>query len=202
MRTSVLVVMKITFFWDVTVHCPMGTRSNRRFKTQFFQYINLNQHLQLEHTKAGFTHTMPFPCHDPAILQQCHVLCESVHGRQKYPNCWSASGNNLHGTPHGSQKKPNEGRLSTSRLWTANANSHIPCRSHAKLRRDFERALPECHGRGVVGKRRGNNMACVNQTWLHCVIQMGKTQSKPLEEWHGRGTAWYTCISLKSKAYT
>jgi hypothetical protein len=28
---------------------------------------------------------------------------------------------------------------------------------------------------------------CVNQTWLHCVNQMGKTQSKQ----HGRGTAWY-----------
>jgi hypothetical protein len=30
---------------------------------------------------------------------------------------------------------------------------------------------------------------CVNQTRPHCVNQMGKTQSKPLAERHGRGTA-------------
>jgi len=35
-----------------------------------------------------------------------------------------------------------------------------------------------------------NGMASVNQTWLHCVNQMGKTHSKPLVAWHGRGTAW------------
>jgi hypothetical protein len=27
-------------------------------------------------------------------------------------------------------------------------------------------------------------MVCVNQTWPHCVNQMGKTQSKPLAERH------------------
>jgi hypothetical protein len=32
-------------------------------------------------------------------------------------------------------------------------------------------------------------MVCVNQTRPHCVNQMGKTQSKPLAEQHGRGTA-------------
>jgi hypothetical protein len=37
----------------------------------------------------------------------------------------------------------------------------------------------------------GNGMVCVNQTWPHCVTHMGKTQSKPLAEGHGRGTAWY-----------
>jgi len=36
----------------------------------------------------------------------------------------------------------------------------------------------------------GRGMASVNQTWLHCVNQMGQTHSKPLAEWHGRGTAW------------
>jgi hypothetical protein len=30
-------------------------------------------------------------------------------------------------------------------------------------------------------------MVCVNQTWPHCVNQMGKTQSKPLAERHGNG---------------
>jgi hypothetical protein len=33
-------------------------------------------------------------------------------------------------------------------------------------------------------------MAGVNQTWPHCVNQMGMTQSKPLAAQHGRGTAW------------
>ena len=32
-------------------------------------------------------------------------------------------------------------------------------------------------------------MASVNQTWQHCVNQMGKTHSKPLAARHGRGTA-------------
>ena len=35
-----------------------------------------------------------------------------------------------------------------------------------------------------------NGMASVNQTWPHCVNQMGKTQSKPLVAHHGRRTAW------------
>ena len=33
-------------------------------------------------------------------------------------------------------------------------------------------------------------MASVNQTWPHCVNQMGKTHYKPLAARHGRGTAW------------
>jgi hypothetical protein len=36
----------------------------------------------------------------------------------------------------------------------------------------------------------GCGMARVNQTWPHCVNQMGKTQSKPLAAWHGMGAAW------------
>jgi len=33
-------------------------------------------------------------------------------------------------------------------------------------------------------------MASVKLTWPHCVNQMGKTHSKPLAAWHGRGIAW------------
>jgi hypothetical protein len=33
-------------------------------------------------------------------------------------------------------------------------------------------------------------MAYVNQTQLHCINQMGKTQSKPLPARHGTGMAW------------
>jgi hypothetical protein len=85
--------------------------------------------------------------------------------------------------------------------------------------RGLERSLSERHIRGMAGERhdmcesntaalckskgkdtiytlsgtawQGNGMVCVNQTRPHCVNQMGKTQSKPLAERHGRGTAWY-----------
>jgi hypothetical protein len=54
--------------------------------------------------------------------------------------------------------------------------------AHAALCCGLEKSLSEQHGRG---------MACVNQTQLHCVNKMGKTQSKPLAARHGIGTAWY-----------
>jgi hypothetical protein len=96
---------------------------------------------------------------------------------------WYASENNLHGTPHGSRKKPNADRSPTCRLWTADANSHMPCPSHAHvaLCRGLEKSLSKRHDCG---------MACVNQTWPHCVNQMGNTKSKPLPAWHGMGMAW------------
>jgi hypothetical protein len=43
---------------------------------------------------------------------------------------------------------------------------------------------------GMVRAWQGHGMANVNQTQPHCVNQMGKTHSKPLEARHGRGTAW------------
>jgi hypothetical protein len=45
--------------------------------------------------------------------------------------------------------------------------------------------------KGIFVAWQGNGMACVNQTRLHYVNQMGKTQSKSLAEQHRRGTAWY-----------
>jgi hypothetical protein len=39
--------------------------------------------------------------------------------------------------------------------------------------------------KGIFVAWQGNGMVCVNQTWPHCVNQMGKTQSKPLAERHG-----------------
>ena len=42
----------------------------------------------------------------------------------------------------------------------------------------------------MVGVWHGNGMASVNQTRQHCVNQMGKIHSKPLEAKHGKGTAW------------
>jgi hypothetical protein len=53
-------------------------------------------------------------------------------------------------------------------------------RPHAALCRGMARAQ---HGTCESALR-------VNQTRPHCVNQMGKTQSKPSAEQHGRGTAW------------
>jgi hypothetical protein len=62
----------------------------------------------------------------------------------------------------------------------------VPCRGLEKL-------LSERHGCGIAMAQHGHGMACVNQTQLHCVNQMGKTQSKPLVAWHGREMAWERC---------
>ena len=51
-------------------------------------------------------------------------------------------------------------------------------------------ALRSRYQNGTVGAPQGRGVVCVNQTRLHCVNQMGKTQSKPLATRHGRGTAW------------
>jgi hypothetical protein len=59
---------------------------------------------------------------------------------------WYASDNNLRGTPHGSRKKLNAGRL----LWMANANSHMPCHAHAALCRGLKELLSEQHGCGMA----------------------------------------------------
>jgi hypothetical protein len=100
------------------------------------------------------------PCRAPAILRQCRVLRESSLGSHKYPNCcsysltdWYASDNNLSGTPLGSRKKPNAGRSPTCRLWTADANSHMPCHGHVALCRGLEKPLSERHGRGMTRAR-------------------------------------------------
>ena len=109
------------------------------------------------------------------------------------PTCiWDcyASDNILRGTPRGSRKKPNAGRSPTCRPWTADVNSHMPCRAHAVLCRGVEKSLSERHGRSTVWARHGHDMTSVNQTRPRCVNQMGKTQSNPLAARHGRGTAW------------
>jgi hypothetical protein len=104
-----------------------------------------------------------------------------------------AAGNKLSGTGRGSRDKPNAGRWPTCRLWTANANSHIPCRSHAVPMpspfRDPAVALRGRFQKGIFVTWQGNAIVCVNQTRPHCVNQLGKTQSKSLAERYGRGTA-------------
>jgi hypothetical protein len=63
------------------------------------------------------------------------------------------------------------------------ANVPSPCQYPAM-------ALGSRFQKGIFVAWQGNGMVCVNQTWLHCVNQMGKTQSKALAEQHGRGMAW------------
>ena len=46
------------------------------------------------------------------------------------------------------------------------------------------------HGLGAARARHGRGMTSVNQARPHCVNRMGKTHSKPLAAWHGKGTAW------------
>jgi hypothetical protein len=134
------------------------------------------------------------PCRAPAMLRQCRVLRESPRGSRKYPNClsysltdWYASDNNLHGTARGNRKKPNAGRSPTCRLWTADANSHIPChfmprpcRAHVALCRGLQNSLSDRDGHGMEQARLGHGMASVKKIRPHWVNQIGKTQSKLL----------------------
>jgi hypothetical protein len=155
--------------------------------------------------KGYFTHTIPFSCRSPAaLIKKCLAVplpfsdsaMSFVKVRMVDGNIRNASpattlySNNLRGTPLGSRKKPNAGRSPTCHLWTADANSHIPCRSHAALCRGLEKSLLKRHSRGMAWERHWRGMACVNQTRPHCVNQMGKTQFKPLAERHGKGMAW------------
>jgi hypothetical protein len=70
-------------------------------------------------------------------------------------------------------------------------------------------ALRSCFQNGMVVAWHGRSMACVNEKRLHCVNQMGRTQSKPLaarsggetaRARHGNGmcTALYVWFSRKS----
>jgi hypothetical protein len=121
------------------------------------------------------------PCHAPAILRQCRVLCVIPRGSRKFLNCWSHSltgwyaSDNLCGTPRGGRKKLNAGRSSTCCLWMVDANSHMPCHDHA-VPWPWE----------ITFRTAWAQLTCVNQTQLPCVNQMGKTQSKPYQH----GMAW------------
>jgi hypothetical protein len=124
------------------------------------------------------------PCRTPAILRQCRVLRESPRGRRKYPNCiwdWFASGNNLRRTPRCSRKKPNAGRSPTCRLWTADANSHIPCRPVPWPWEVAFRTARSWHGIGTARARHG---MCESDTAALC-----KSNGKDTI-WTLSGTAW------------
>jgi hypothetical protein len=119
--------------------------------------LKANSHTQCRSNAAPMPfprHAMPcrvnshMPCRTPTILIQRRVLRESPRGSRKYPNFasysltyWYASDKKLRGTPRGSRKKPNAGRSPTCCLWTANADSNIPCHDHVTPMPRFAMAL-------------------------------------------------------------
>jgi hypothetical protein len=82
----------------------------------------------------------------------------TVAGMDRCEEEWYASDNNLRGTPLGSRERPKAGREPTGRLSTA-----VRFRGLEK--------------NGMVRAWHGRGMASVNQTWPHCVNQMGKANS-------------------------
>jgi hypothetical protein len=114
---------------------------------------------------------MPCPCRSPAaLIHTCHVASlpfsdsavSFVKVRVVDGNIRTASptttlyNNNLRGTPRGSRKKPKAGRSSTCRLWTADANSHIPCCSHGAPMPRCAVALRSRFQNGMVVAWQGN----------------------------------------------
>jgi hypothetical protein len=111
---------------------------------------------------------LPRPCHDPAT-----TLPLSCHYPAILRQCRKRAGH-----PHAVSERPM--LIHTYHVVLI----PFPCREPAvTLRGRFQN--------GIFMAWQGNGMACVNQTWPHCVNQIGKTQSKPLAEGHGRGTARY-----------
>jgi hypothetical protein len=74
------------------------------------------------------------------------------------------------GSPHAVSGRPMQ-------IHTFHANTTLCC--------GLEKLPSERHGRGMARARHGRGMVCVNQTRLHCVNQMRKTESKPLAARHG-----------------
>ena len=148
-------------------------------------------------------HAMPLPCSDSAVsfvkvrvvagnirtASQtvltgrlfCSLLLQhfTVVGMDCCKEDWYASDNSLCGTLHGSWKKPNVGRQPACRLLTAVLCRGLEKNGMVRARHGQSTAWSE-HGMGVAQTWHGS----VNQTWPHCVNQMGKTHSKPLAARH------------------
>ena len=117
-----------------------------------------------------FTHIMPCPCRAHVTLLPCRA---SKDLECVFPIWFTQCG----------------------RVWFTLA---MPCSDHSVLLKATARPAPG--GRAVALRRSAwsehgmgkawHGMASVNQTGPHCVNKMGKTNSKPLETRHGRGTAW------------
>jgi hypothetical protein len=132
--------------------------------------IKANSHVPC-HTNVALIykcHAAPLPFTDSAVsFVKVRVLDGNIRNASPATTLYS---NNLSGTPRGSRTKLNAGRSPTCHLWTADANSHILCRSHAA-------PMPRC---AVVLRRRFQNGTVV--AWHGNVMAW---------ERHGWRTAWY-----------
>jgi hypothetical protein len=121
----------------------------------------------LGHLKAGFTHTMPFPC-----LFHCRVEGYLIHTYNAVPLLRPCHNRAIHrtraGRPHAVYGRP-------MLIHTYHAVPMPRCAV----------ALRGCFQNDIFAEWQGNNMACVNQTRPHCVNQRGNTKSKPFAERHG-----------------
>jgi hypothetical protein len=153
---------------------------------------------------------MLFPsCSPAALIHMCHAITlpffdsamsfVKVHAVDR--NIQTASLLNKLGTLCGSWKKTNAGRSPTCCLWMADANSHIPCRSHAMLCHGLKKSFAEQHGRCMKGEQLG---MCESKTAPLCKSN-GKDTTKHLAERHGQGNCirmpWYVWISLKASSW-
>jgi hypothetical protein len=103
--------------------------------------------------RAALIHTwnvtpLPFPDSAVSFVKLC-VVAGNIRTASPTVQYWYASDNNLRATPSGSRKKTKAGRSPTCHLWTADANSHMPCPAYAALCCGLEKSLSERHGRGM-----------------------------------------------------
>ena len=145
------------------------------------------------------------PCHAPALLRQCRVLRESLHGGRKYPTASLAVQQIVffvvccyHSFPRPGQTVFFSHWPPASEIGMRLITTFVELRVEAGRRRTragSPQAVLEallCRGlenNGMVAAQHGCGTARVDQTRPYCVNQMGKTHSKPLAAWHGRGTA-------------
>ena len=113
----------------------------------------------LQQSIGRFTHSMPCPCCASVVP----LTCRATKGLECVFPIWFTH---------------------CSHVWFTLARP-CSCRPHAML---WPWPSYERHGQSVAWGQHEHGIASVNQTWLHCVNQMGKTHSKPLAAWHGRGT--------------
>jgi hypothetical protein len=131
--------------------------------------------------KGKFTRTMPFPCRSPtALIHTCHaaplpfsdsavslVKIHVIDGNTRTASPATALySNNLRGTPRGIRKKSNAGRSFTCCFWTAVANSHIPCLSHAAPMPRCAPALSSRCQNGLVVAWHGNGTSASLHVWI------------------------------------
>jgi hypothetical protein len=130
-------------------------------------------------SKAGFTHTMPFPCRSPATTVPFSDSAVSfVKVRVVDGNIRTAC---LLLVTTFLEFRVVAGR-SRTRAGRSYAVSGRPMLIHTYQAAPMPRCAVALRGRfqnGIVVAWQGNGMPCVNQTRPHCVNQMGKTHLNP-----------------------